>query len=154
MVIEDHEKYGDNIRDGENKALTYDIINQVEGTVDVVVDRAEEPMDIDIVEERTGVDVDDNDERYNNIRLFLHNFFVDWKNGNLTTDILKSCRKIIEDKKLSSINISTWNCTSLTFERSLHQVCKEVFRYTYKLEYVISLLSFAIELDNHLEGKT
>ena len=136
---------------------SYDSINQVEETVNVDVD--EEPMDIDIVEEHTRggnlvVVDDDNDERKNNIRSFLHTFFVDWKNGNLTTDILKSCKTIIEKKQLSSINISSWNCTDLTFERSLRQVCKEVFRYTYKLEYVISLLSFTIELDNHFEGKT
>ena len=108
---------------------------------------------IDIVDEFTDINIVD-DNQYNNIRSFLQKFFADWKSENITTDILKCCKSIIKNNKLSSININTWNLTAFTFERSLRQVCKELFRYTYKVEYVISLLSFAIELDKHLEDKT
>ena len=88
------------------------IINQVEKTVDEV----EEPMDIVVVKELTGIVNDDDhhhsDERYNNIKLFLHNCFDDWKNGDMTTNILKICRGIIKEGKLSLIDISAWNRTA------------------------------------------
>ena len=115
----------------------YDIIDQVEKPMDV--DRLEKPIDI---------------LRYDAIKIFLNDFFKDWKSGDMRADITKSCRKVILQKRLYSIDIKTLNLTAFTFEESLHRMCKEVFRHTYKLGYFVSLLSFAIELDNHLQDKS
>ena len=106
---------------------------------------ADEPMDVDEVDTPWG-----EIKRLKNTK-FLQDFFADWKSGNFSTYTLKSCRTIIRRKQLSSINISTLNFKAFTFEESIQSVCKEIFRYTYKLEYVIALLAFAIEVDKHLE---
>ena len=105
------------------------------------------------------VNVDKVDTPWNKIKRtrntkFLQDFFADWKSGNFSTYILKSCSRIISRKQLSSINISALNFNALTFEESIQSVCKEIFQYTYKLEYVISLLAFTIEVDNHLENES
>jgi hypothetical protein len=109
-----------------------------------------------LVDVDESIDVDEVDtpwdeiKRLKNIK-FLQDFFADWKSENFSTYTLKSCRTITRRKKLSSININTLNFNAFTFEESIQCVCKEIFRYTYKLEYVIALLAFAIEVDKHLE---
>ena len=123
----------------------------------------EEPMDIDNVEEKEesmNIDNEEEDKRsmdnlqHDAIRSFLQDFLINWKRGDVSTNIIRSCRNIILKKELSSINITVLNFTTFTFEKSLGKVCKELFRYKYKLEYVIVLLSFAVELDKHLQDKS
>ena len=105
-------------------------------------------MDIDVV------DTPWYDIKHKNITKFLQEFFRNWKSGNHITSLLRTCRSIIRRKRLSSINIGTLNFTSATFETSLQKVCQEVFKYNYKLEYVITLLAFTIEVDERLERES
>ena len=101
--------------------------------------------------------VDNDNKKYNRhdaIRSFLQDFFNDWKRDDLSTNIVRCCRGY-EDitPNRYSIDITSLNFTSVMFEESLGKVCKELFRYKYRLEYVIVLLLFVIDLDKHLQHK-
>ena len=116
----------------------------------------EEPMDIDNDEEEEepmDIDNDAEESRHDAISSFIQDLFNDWKRGDISTNIVRSCKDIMLKKELSSVTLTCLHLfTDLTFEQSLGKVCKELFRYKYKLEYVIVLLSFAIDLDKHLQG--
>ena len=113
-----------------------------------------EQMDIHNVEEEKEEQVDiDNEDENDAIRSFLQDFFNDWKRDDLSTNIVISCRgyEDITPNRYSIDIITSLNFTSVMFEESLGKVCKELFRYKYRLEYVNVLLLFVIDLDKHLQ---
>ena len=88
---------------------------------------------------------------YTNVYEYLTNFFMDWHAGNYNTTTLNTCRDIINNKKLSGIDLQSLNPTEQTLDLMYENICKELFRYQYKTEYVITLLAFSIQLERQLE---
>ena len=90
---------------------------------------------------------------YTSVYEYLTNFFIDWHAGKDNTSTLNVCRDIINNKELSSIDVQSLNPTEQTLDIMYEHICKELFRYQYKSEYVITLLAFSIQLERQLESK-
>ena len=89
---------------------------------------------------------------------FCIRFFKDWENStttdnarNITTsDVLlqQTCQLLIEEKRLyTTTKDLAIHLTMANFTTSFKAMCRELFRYGTKDEYVVSLLAFCITLD-------
>ena len=91
---------------------------------------------------------------YRDIYEFLTNFFIDFSTGKDTSRCLRTCRHILERKELPEVDIQSLQITERTLDFAIQNICEELFRYQYKVEYVITLLAFSIELDRCLESES
>ena len=90
-------------------------------------------------------------KRHEDIYQFLVGFFEDWTEGK-TSNYIEVCR-IIQKDYISVIDFDSLDINDNTLISSLEGICGKLFRYEYKLEYVLVLLAFVIKLDTRLKEK-
>ena len=83
------------------------------------------------------------------IRSFCETCFNDWKVCNFNTPLLKICKDINENYSEFNSFIELFGMVkdNETFKSAYEEMCRELFQYGAKSEYIVSLIAFSLQLD-------